>query len=527
MDKPVRILIVEDLPTDAELAEREIRKTIKSSVFRQVDTREEFLAALESFKPDIIVSDYRMPRFDGLAALRLTQEHAPLTPLVILTGAMNEDTAVECMKAGAADYVIKEHIKRLGQALVHALEESEIRRKRRLAEEEKARLEFQLIQAQKMECIGRLAGGIAHDFNNMLVVILGRAELVKCQLPPDDPVLKNILEIENAAIHSRDIIRQLLAFSRKQVISPKPVKLNEHIVETRKTLAHLIGDNIELRFHPGEDVHTIKFDPSQLDQILLNLAVNARDAMPNGGKLTIRTSNVARGQASDYEPSLSVPVSSVLLEVSDEGIGMDEATLAHIFEPFFTTKDPGRGTGLGLSTVYGIVKQNNGHIRVSSKPDRGTTFSILIPSTACIETPRKESKSPVAATSGTILLVEDAQPVREAITEVLEAIGYTVLAAETPLQALSLSKSTDIPIDLLISDVVMPEMSGIELREKIAAIRPQLNVLFLSGYAADAVADLCIQREGIHFMQKPFSIEALARMIREITSESRSVLGAA
>ena len=385
---------------------------------------------------------------------------------------------------------------------------------RKRAEEEKARLEEQLRQAHKMESVGRLAGGVAHDFNNMLTVILGYVELMKSQLSGDDSLLKYVLEVEKAGLHSRDITRQLLAFSRKQIIAPKPVNLNELITSTQQTLARLIGEDIDLRFYPEKNLWRVKFDPSQVDQILVNLAVNARDAMPTGGKLTIETANVSLDEAYCREHLEFRPGHYVLLEVSDSGTGMDKETLAHIFEPFFTTKEVGKGTGLGLATVYGIVKQNDSFINFYSEPGQGTTFKIYIPrfmeKTEIIET-SEETK--LISGSGTVLLVEDDKMVREMTTAMLKTIGYTVLVAETPSDALSLCTKQDTPIDLLITDVVMPEMSGPELRDMIKASRPDIKVLFMSGYTSNVIVHHGVLEEGVHFIQKPFSMNDLARKI--------------
>jgi len=387
---------------------------------------------------------------------------------------------------------------------------------RKRAEEEKARLESQLIQAQKMESVGRLAGGVAHDFNNMLGVIVGYAELIKSELAADDPLLKDVLEIEKAANHSRDVTRQLLAFSRKQLIEPRPLDLNNLINNTKKTLSRLIGEDIELCFNPGEDLWKINFDPSQVDQILINLAVNARDAMLNGGKLTIETANVQLDEAYCREHLADTPGDYVMLSVKDSGVGMDKETLSHAFEPFFTTKEVGKGTGLGLSTIYGIIKQNGGSIHVYSEPARGTAFKIYIP--------RKMQEDEIAATtedslvisgSETILLVEDEDMVRDMTTAMLEKIGYSVRVAETPQEALLFCENNDIPIDLLITDVVMPEMNGTELRDRIKAIRPGIKVLFMSGYTSNVIGHHGVLDKGVHFVQKPFGLKGLARKVRD------------
>ncbi|OHD70990.1 MAG: hypothetical protein A2W19_07655 [Spirochaetes bacterium RBG_16_49_21] len=387
---------------------------------------------------------------------------------------------------------------------------------RRKIEKEKAQLEEQLVQAQKMESVGRLAGGVAHDFNNMLGVILGYAELIRLRLPRNDPLLKELLEIERAAARSRDLAGQLLAFSRKQIITPVLVDLNDLIMSMEKTLSRLIGEDVDLQFYPGGDLWKIKFDPSQMQQVLINLAANARDAMPAGGKLTIETANLCLNEAYCKIHLGFSPGYYVLLGVSDDGAGMDKETLQHLFEPFFTTKEAGRGTGLGLATVYGIVKQNNGFINVYSEPGKGTTFKIYISRSLEEGDMQKGAEEElVASGSGTVLLVEDDDMVRAMTSEMLEEIGYTVVAAGSPAEAESLCENGDVHIDLLLTDVVMPGISGKELRDRIQAKRPVIKVLFMSGYTSNVIAHHGVLEAGVHFIQKPFSMNDLARKARE------------
>ena len=411
------------------------------------------------------------------------------------------------------------HIKFGDQAFHIAFVRDITERKRE--EEEKAKLESQLIQAQKMESVGRLAGGVAHDFNNMLSVILGYAELINSQLSNDDPLRAHLSEIEKAAKRSRDTTRQLLAFSRKQIISPRPMNLNDLIMETQKALARLIGEHIDLRFYPEKEPCHISFDPSQIDQILINLAVNARDAMPNGGKLTVETKNVHLDEGYCRKHPGAIPGSYVMLSVSDDGLGMDKKTLSHVFEPFFTTKEVGKGTGLGLATVYGIVKQNGGFIYVYSEPGQGSTFKIYLPGSMKEDefTGEVDETPFVHHVTGTILLVEDDDMVRRMTEAMLNAIGYTVLVAETPLDAQSISEKEEAPIDLLITDVVMPGMSGPELSDKVKVARPGIKVLFMSGYTSNVIADQGILGEGVHFIQKPFGKNDLARKIHEVIGD--------
>ena len=388
---------------------------------------------------------------------------------------------------------------------------------RKKAEEEKAKLEEQLLQAQKMESVGRLAGGVAHDFNNMLNVILGYVELSKMKLTSGDPVLKDIEEIEKAASRSRDITSQLLAFSRKQIISPKIINLNELILSIQKTLARVIGEDIHLNFYPQENLWQIKFDPTHIEQILFNLAANARDAMPGGGKLTMETNNVHLDEAFCRDHLGFMPGDYVVLAVSDTGLGIDKENLQYVFEPFFTTKDVGKGTGLGLAMVYGIVKQNGGFINVYSEPGQGTTFKIYMMRNLEMDATVRETKEESAVFSpAMILVVEDDDMVRGMITQMLKAIGYSVIAAATPEEALSLCEKGDITVDLVITDVVMPVMNGRELRDKLRVVRPAIKVLFVSGYTSNVVVHHGILEEGVHFLQKPFSLNDLSRKVSEV-----------
>jgi two-component system, cell cycle sensor histidine kinase and response regulator CckA len=387
---------------------------------------------------------------------------------------------------------------------------------RKKAEEENDKLEAQLVQAQKMEIVGRLAGGVAHDFNNMLSVILGYVDLAKMRLARQHPVLKDIAEIEKAAIRSRDITTQLLAFSRKQIIEPKIIDLNDLVKHTQKALIRLIGEDIDLKVVQEENLWAIMFDPSQIEQILINLAVNARDAMPGGGKLTIETANLILDDLYCLNHIGFTPGRYVRLSFSDNGVGMDKKTIQHIFEPFFTTKEVGKGTGLGLATVYGIVKQNTGFINVYSEPNHGTTFSIYLPRTSGEKEIQNESgEEPEIAGSGNILLVEDDPMVLEITQGMLESIGYKVTAAANPLDAISLFENLHTFFDLIITDVVMPGMSGKELRNKLNEIRPAVKVLFMSGYTADVIAHHGVLEEGVQFLQKPFTIKSLAGKVNE------------
>jgi PAS domain S-box-containing protein len=378
-------------------------------------------------------------------------------------------------------------------------------------------LEAQLRQAQKMEAVGRLAGGVAHDFNNLLTVITSYSQLLMEDMGTADPRRADLAEIQKAAGGAATLTRQLLAFSRQQVLEPKVIDLDEVVAGAGKMLKRLIGEDVELVTVLAPDLGMVKADPGQIEQVIMNLAVNARDAMPDGGKLTIETTNVVLGEEYTRE-HLPVPAGSyALLSVSDTGTGMDEATKARLFEPFFTTKDQGKGTGLGLATVYGIVKQSGGFIWVYSELGQGTTFKVYLPR---VDEAVSESAAPAPPQSlhgsETVLIAEDAAPVRSVAREVLRRHGYRVLAAADGPSALELAAAHPGPIDLLITDVIMPEMSGRQLADRLRDLRTTLRVLFVSGYTDDAIVRHGILEPGIAFLQKPFSPESLARKVREV-----------
>ena len=382
---------------------------------------------------------------------------------------------------------------------------------------ERKLLEAQLIQAQKMESVGRLAGGVAHDFNNMLAVIFISLELARMRLRPDDPAHEQLQEIEKAATRSRDITRQLLAFSRKQMIAPKACNLNDLIADLEKSLTRLIGEDIELRFYPGQDLGLINIDPSQIDQILVNLAVNARDAMPHGGKLTITTANVSFDEDYCREHAGARPGRYVQLSVTDDGVGMSAETRSHLFEPFFTTKEVGKGTGLGLAMIYGIIRQNEGFINVYSELGHGTSFKLYFPRMeereGAVELPEP---MPPERGAGRIMLVEDDEILCRVTRATLETLGYEVTTAHSPAEALDLFEHESRGYALLLTDVVMPGMNGRELAYRLAAKCPGMRVIFMSGYTSDAVVHRGVLEEGVHFIQKPFSVRALASKIQQV-----------
>ena len=426
-------------------------------------------------------------------------------------------------KGGQPVNVFSSHVMQLnihGEPEMYCIDIDLTERKR--SEEERDKLQAQLLQSQKMELVGRLAGGVAHDFNNMLQTILGYSDLTLAQIEAASPVHDGLLEIRKAAMRSADLTRQLLAFARKQAVSPKILDLNDTVAGMLKMLQRLIGEDIDLAWVPGHSLWPVKMDPSQLDQILANLAVNARDAIADTGKITIETENISLNAAYCADHPETIPGEYVQLVVSDNGCGMDKETLAQIFEPFFTTKTQGKGTGLGLATVYGIVRQNNGFVNVYSEPGQGTTFRIYLPSFAnemiSAEIRREEETS---GGTETVLLVEDDAAILNLGTTILQRLGYTVLAANTPMAALELVAEYAGEIHLLITDVVMPEMNGRELVQRLSALRPAMHCLYMSGYTANVIAHHGVLDPGIHFIQKPFSIDDLARSVRETLRDEK------
>jgi nitrogen-specific signal transduction histidine kinase/FixJ family two-component response regulator len=384
---------------------------------------------------------------------------------------------------------------------------------------ERRQLEEQLRQAQKMEAVGRLAAGLAHDFNNLLTVVIGYSDLLMQRLSADDRLRPAMEEIKKAGEQAASLTRQLLAFSRKQALQPQVLDLSSLLSNVDKMLQRVIGEDIELVTHLPPGLGHVKADPGQIEQVIMNLALNARDAMPQGGQLTLEAANVELDSSYASSHESVVPGHFVMLAMSDTGTGMDAETQAHIFEPFFTTKEKGKGTGLGLSTVYGIIKQSGGNIWVYSEPARGTTFKIYLPRVdQAVEliTPGELGVEELSQGSETILLVEDEEAVRSLAREVLECRGYHVLEAKGAIEALQVGEQHKERIHLLLTDVVMPQMSGRELAEHLAPLRPETKVLYMSGYADNAVVHHGLLDPGTALLQKPFTADALARKLREV-----------
>jgi signal transduction histidine kinase len=504
--------MIEDSEDDAVIVLRELKQGGYDIDFERVDNHDALQASLAARPWDLVISDFAMPLFSGTEALKLVRSSGSDTPFIFISGTMGEDIAVAALKDGAQDYLVKDNLKRLVPAVQRELQKAEEHRQRKS-------LELHVHQLQKFEAIGRLAGGVAHDFNNLLGVILGQTEML-LDLTREEGIIHGLEMIGEAAKRGASLTRQLLAFGRRQVLETKVLNLNTVLSDFEDLLRRVIGEDIELVFQTEAKLRTIDADPSQLEQVFMNLVINARDAMPSGGKLTITTANLDLEDSYTDRRVLVKPGSYVQIVVSDTGCGMDEQTQSRIFEPFFTTKEQGKGTGLGLAMVYGIVKQSGGYIWVYSEPDHGTSFKIYLPVVGGpAETPRSAGRSGnLPRGSETILVVDDDASLREVTCQFIRAGGYTVLSAESPAHALQLAESHDGLIDFLLTDVIMPKMNGRELAARLIKTRPAMKVLYVSGYADGVVQDgLHGPLEGgLAFLQKPYTRKQVMQKIREI-----------
>jgi two-component system, cell cycle sensor histidine kinase and response regulator CckA len=508
---PLHILHLEDDKNDAAL----IRSTlIEGGVLcevTRVETQEDFEAALKAGEIDLMLSDYTMPKFDGLSAMRIAKDLLPDLPVILVSATLGEERAIESLKSGATDYVLKDGLVRLVPAVVRAMQEVEERAERH-------RLAAQFIEGQKMEVIGRLAGGVAHDFNNVLAVIMGYSELISDDLPPDSPLLKFTEEIRHASERAAGLTRQLLVFSRKQTVQIVVLDISDVMKEMEQMLMRLIDANVMLKLIPGEGVGNIRADSGYIGQVLMNLAVNARDAMPGGGTLTITTSNVTLNQDGTHERAGARPGDYVMLSVTDTGTGMTEEVKVRLFEAFFTTKSLGKGTGLGLATCQTIVQQCGGFIDVSSILGKGTTFNIYFPRVVePIEIVAKAIPTgPSPRGSESVLIVEDDQSVRHLACSVLAANGYEVHSATNGQDALNVANEHEGRIKLVITDVILPLMDGKVMAEWLKIADPNLKVLFTSGYTDDAIANHGVLENGCQFLSKPYLPTTLVRKVREL-----------
>ena len=522
MKTPLRLLHLEDNPVDAELITATLMEGNIPCQSQLVDTRQAFVAALKEGRMDLILADYSIPGFDGMTALILARQHCPDVPFLFVSATIGEELAIDAMHQGATDYVLKQRLGRLVPSVQRALRELDDRAERKRAEEALRQSEKQFRQSQKMEAVGRLAGGIAHDFNNLLTIIMGYSQVLLTELGPQHPLRGKIEETLKAGEKAATLIRQLLTFSRKQSLDPKILSLNTAVTTLESLLRRLIGEDIQLVSKLDPTNGRLRADQAQLEQVLVNLVVNARDAMPKGGTLTIETAQVELTRSPVYHLTPLPPGPYVRLAVSDTGCGMDRMTQSHIFEPFFTTKGEGKGSGLGLSTVFGIVTQSGGAIDVTSRVGHGTRFDLYFPSVESdilTTAPTQPLGQPQRGTE-TILLVEDEPSVRTLVRDELRKLGYRVVEAKNGVEACLLATQQAASLQLLLTDVVMPGMGGRELAQHLSVIKPDLRTLFISGY----MDDVCImagQEEGTSsFLQKPFTPEVLGRAVRNLLDAS-------
>lgn len=511
--RSVSVLLLEDNSLDALLVQNALRSASDAGpVYRYVSQWSQTLAdardALAHQRFELVIVDLMLPDSEGLATLAAVRAAAPGSAIVVITGQNDHRSAVEAMRLGAQDYLVKGEFTypSLERAIRYALDRKAFTEERLRDQSERELLQEQLRQAQRMEALGRLAGGVAHDFNNVLTIILGHAAMMQGGIVTAVDANESLSEIRAAAERAARLTAQLLAFSKQQVSSPKVVNLDLAIADLEKMLGTLIGEHIELVTQFGPATRNVLIDPGHVEQILMNLAVNARDAMPDGGILTIRTS-VAEVGDDQRRQRPYVPIGRyVQLSVVDTGVGMDEDVRARIFEPFFTTKEKGRGTGLGLSTVYGIVKQAGGYIWCTSVPKLGTRFDIYLPETDAPQEhePVVMNERPVAA-GERILIVEDNAAVRAIVTRTLGKAGYLLLEASSGDEALALAAASAEPIDVLLTDMVMPGIAGRDLARRVMARFPAIKVVYMSGYTDDEFVRRGELPRDHLFLQKPFT----------------------
>jgi two-component system, cell cycle sensor histidine kinase and response regulator CckA len=632
---PVRLIIAEDDSNDLELCLRHLKKSGLRFQATSVSSREEFSQKLRDTPVDVVLSDYSMKGWTGMDALAMIRQSCPGVPLILMSGTLGDERAVECIKLGVTDYVLKDQLARLAAAIVRTRAETELRaaemqalaalreseaRYRSLvnnatygicwlasggellyanpalvqmlgydsAEElmevstsaafycdpeareqvfagyrksgridvtvewsckngkiisarlngrrfsgseggdeciemlvedvtDRKELERRLVQAQKFEAIGQLAGGIAHDFNNMIGAIMGWADIGIDEAEPGSRIHRHFEKVRQQATRAASLTRQLLAFARRQILEPRSMDLNQTVVEALSLLEKVIGSNIEIKAVTAPDLAVVHADPTQVEQVLMNLCINARDAMPQGGSLIVETANVSLDQEFCALQPLARPGRYAMLSVTDTGTGMDEATLDRIFEPFFTTKELGKGTGLGLATVYGIVRQHGGFVHVYSEPGIGSTFRAYFPiseESVAAKEPLEDS-SPVAGGSETILVAEDHEGLRQIALETLTRLGYRVLIATDGEQALKEFSAHRHEIALVLLDVVLPKLSGPEVYARLRQEHPGLPVVFTTGYSPDIGLLEQAQREGLPILQKPYAPRNLALRVRE------------
>lgn len=511
---PLRALIVEDSENDALPLLDELARHGYDVTWKRVGTAEGMRTALDESGWEVVFSEDSIPAFSATAALETLRNSGQDLPFIIVSGTIGEETGIAALKAGAQDFLDKGRLARLVPALERGLQDVSQRR-------ERARLEEQLRQVQKLEAVGRLAGGIAHDINNILTTIAGYSEMVLDQIGPDKPISGDLAEIRKATDRAAQLTRQLLAFSRQQVLRVVEVDVNEIVWGMRGMLQRLIGEDIIVEITLMDDLRPIRADRIQLEQVLMNVAGNARDAMPGGGRFVIETGPATAADVFALTGLKSPPGPYVKLAMTDSGSGMDEHTRQRLFEPFFTTKELGKGTGLGLATVYGIVKQLDGYIWVTSELGRGTTFTLFFPAADAQVKPSQApaapaAPAPLATQHETVLVVEDEPGVRHLVIRTLTRHGYRVLQAASAAEGLAIVGQAGSEISLVLSDVVMATMSGPEMIARIREARPLMRVLYMSGHSGHAIRQGGKLEATDHLLEKPFYAHDLLRAVREL-----------
>lgn len=516
MITPLRVLHLESNRHLSDRIETMLTDGGIPCVIRRIESRPAFTSALTEGEVDLILAEFILPWLDGQSALELARTLASDVPVIFVSATLQGKQSIEQLYRGATDCIPKNELDRLVPSVRRILREQQERAARARAESALLESEAQFRQVQKLEAVGRLAGGLAHDFNNLLTIIMGQSQVLLSEMDPNDPLRSRVEEMHKAGDRARILIRQLLTFSRKQPSQAKVLSLNTVLVDFEPMLGRLIGDDIQLTLRPSVDDLKVKTDPAWLEQVVMNLVVNAKDAMPEGGKLTIETTGVDLDHAPLYHISPITPGAYVRLSVADSGSGMTPEVQSHVFEPFFTTKEEGKGTGLGLSTVFGIVTQSGGGLDVTSKIGEGTRFDVYLPRVENeILVPSDENPAmPSLGGHETILLVEDDEDVRVLIRDELRKRGYRIVEARNGVEACLVATPYMRKLQLLLTDIVMPGMSGVELARNLQMIKPELSVLLISGYMDDV--GVSAREPSWAYLQKPFTPEAVADKVREV-----------
>jgi two-component system, cell cycle sensor histidine kinase and response regulator CckA len=524
----LRVIIIDDSASNAELIGGVLKKAGWSATTARIGDEAAMREALAREPWDLIISDWSMRAFGTSRALAVLRETGHDLPFIIVSSTVGETGAVEALRADAQVHLLKPELAGFGAAIVDVMRDAQSRGAQKRAEAALHRTEEQLRQAQRVESVGNLAAGVAHHFNNVLSVILGHGDLILAELAPADPLYAAIGQMRSAGQSAADLTRQLLAFSQQQILQPRVLDLNQIVSGLERMVRKVVGEHIEVISLAGSELGLVNVDPVQMEQVIMSLAIYARDTMPDGGQLTLETANATLHASSSADHPGTKPGPHVSLSFTDTGAGLTPEVRARIFEPYFLTKAPERGTGLGLATTLGIVQQSGGTIFVTSEVGRGTTFKVCLP-----RADRKDAvpQAPTPRRSAdfrgneTILLVEDDEEVRAVVRTMLHKRGYRVFEASNAGEGLLICEQRSASIDLLLTDVVMPRMSGRKLAERVAAIRPEIKVIYMSGYTDDFVFRQGVLERGMAFLQKPIRPDMLARKVREVLDVGKTASG--